>query len=212
VTSSFFLLRSVPSAPTLAPMVASVHPMVSISFLFFRGFLLNLACGIFASLGPRNVYIDMLNNMVSTIDHVVMNHQNQTRTNGIWGHVRYIILVVISQVPGILMLMLLDLILVGILHRLVIIQMVLIMQKPLLNNMHASNFNDTSNIQHYSHTLAIQHVQKLVNMYQGQINMVSLANSYGTPHVSNSTNFRQIVSSIQSSAGYVITSQKMPMN
>jgi hypothetical protein len=31
----------------------------------------------------------MLNNMVSTIDHVVMNHQNQTRTNVKWGHVRY---------------------------------------------------------------------------------------------------------------------------
>jgi hypothetical protein len=31
----------------------------------------------------------MLNNMVSPIDHVVMNHQNQTRTNDIWGHVRY---------------------------------------------------------------------------------------------------------------------------
>jgi hypothetical protein len=29
------------------------------------------------------------NNMVSLNDHVVMNHQNQTRTNGIWGHVRY---------------------------------------------------------------------------------------------------------------------------
>jgi hypothetical protein len=27
--------------------------------------------------------------MVSLIDHVVMNHQNHTRTNGIWGHVRY---------------------------------------------------------------------------------------------------------------------------
>jgi hypothetical protein len=27
--------------------------------------------------------------MVSPIDHVVMNHQNQTQTNGIWGHVRY---------------------------------------------------------------------------------------------------------------------------
>jgi hypothetical protein len=48
-----------------------------------------LACGILASLGPRNVYKDMLNNMVSPIDHVVMNHQNQTRTNGKWGHVRY---------------------------------------------------------------------------------------------------------------------------
>jgi hypothetical protein len=42
-----------------------------------------------ASLGPRNVYKDMLDNMVSPIDHVVMNHQNHTRTNGIRGHVRY---------------------------------------------------------------------------------------------------------------------------
>jgi hypothetical protein len=31
----------------------------------------------------------MLNNLVSPIDHVVINHQNQTRTNGFWGHVRY---------------------------------------------------------------------------------------------------------------------------
>jgi hypothetical protein len=54
-------------------------------FLFF----LVLACGIFASLGHRNVYKDMLNNMVSPIDHVVMNHQNHTRTNGKWGHVCY---------------------------------------------------------------------------------------------------------------------------
>jgi hypothetical protein len=37
----------------------------------------------------ENVYKDMLNNIVSLIDHVVMNHQNHTRTNGIWGHVRY---------------------------------------------------------------------------------------------------------------------------
>jgi hypothetical protein len=51
--------------------------------------LLILACGILASLGPRSVYKDMLNNKVSPNDHVVMNHQNQTRTNGIWGHVRY---------------------------------------------------------------------------------------------------------------------------
>jgi hypothetical protein len=34
-----------------------------------------------ASLGPRNVYKNMLNNMVSHIDHVVMNHQNHTQTN-----------------------------------------------------------------------------------------------------------------------------------
>jgi hypothetical protein len=31
----------------------------------------------------------MINNKVSPINHVVMNHQNQTRINGIWGHVRY---------------------------------------------------------------------------------------------------------------------------
>jgi hypothetical protein len=30
--------------------------------------------------------------MVSPNYHVVMNHQNQTRTNGIWGHVRYILM------------------------------------------------------------------------------------------------------------------------
>jgi hypothetical protein len=58
------------------------------SFSFLSCFLLNSACDILASLGPRNVYKDMLNNMVSPIDHVVMNHQNQTRTNGKWGHVR----------------------------------------------------------------------------------------------------------------------------
>jgi hypothetical protein len=74
----------------LASTVLSVHPTVSFLFLFFLVFdpwkidyLLNLACGILASLGPRNVYKDMVNNMVSPIDHVVMNHQNQTRTNGI---------------------------------------------------------------------------------------------------------------------------------
>jgi hypothetical protein len=51
-------------------------------------YLRNLTCGVLASLGPRNVYKDMLNNIVSPIDHVVMNHQNHTRTNGIRGHVR----------------------------------------------------------------------------------------------------------------------------
>jgi transposase len=62
------------------------------SFLFFSlldfdprkiDYLLNLACGILASLGHRIVYKDMLDNMVSPMDHVVMNHQNHTRTNGI---------------------------------------------------------------------------------------------------------------------------------
>ena len=32
------------------------------------------------------------NNMISPIDHVAMNHQNHTRTNGFDGHVRYILL------------------------------------------------------------------------------------------------------------------------
>jgi hypothetical protein len=79
-----------------APMIPSIY--TTVCFLFFSlldfdprkiDYLLNLACGIFASLGPRSVYKDMLNNMVSPIDHVVMNHQHQTQTNGIWGHVRY---------------------------------------------------------------------------------------------------------------------------
>jgi hypothetical protein len=34
-------------------------------------------------MGPINVYKDMLNNMVSPIDHVIMYHQNHTQTNGI---------------------------------------------------------------------------------------------------------------------------------
>jgi hypothetical protein len=67
---------SVPTRPTIAPTLAiyvpSVHPTVSFLFLFFVIFdpgkidyLLNLTCGILASLGPRNAYKDMLNNMVS---------------------------------------------------------------------------------------------------------------------------------------------------
>jgi hypothetical protein len=40
-------------------------------------------------MGPRNAYKHMLDNVVSPIDHVVINHQNQTGTNGIWDHVRY---------------------------------------------------------------------------------------------------------------------------
>jgi hypothetical protein len=87
------------------------------------------------------------------------------------------------------------------------------MQNSLSNNMHTLNFNDTNNIQHYTHRPVVQHVQKSVNMYQGQTNMVSSANSYGTPDdASNSTNFQQGVSSIYSSAGYVITSQNMLLN
>jgi hypothetical protein len=58
--------------------------MVSCAFLLFLGldpkntyYVFILACVIFASLGPRNVYKDMLNNMVSPFGHVFMNHQNQ---------------------------------------------------------------------------------------------------------------------------------------
>jgi hypothetical protein len=73
--------------------VGSSDGVLSFSFLSRLAcridYLLNLAYGILAFLGPRNVYKAMLNNMVSPIDHVVMNHQNQTRTNGKWGHVRY---------------------------------------------------------------------------------------------------------------------------
>jgi hypothetical protein len=90
------------------------------------------------------------------------------------------------------------------------------MQKPLLENMHALSFNDTSNIQHYTHTPTVQQVQKLVNMYQSKTNMVSSASYYGTPHTSNFTNIQQDVSSIYSSAGnsqqYVITSQNLLVN
>jgi hypothetical protein len=84
------VLPSEPTRPTIAPTLAiwvsSVHSAVSFLFLSCSVLtvdLLILACGILASLGPRNVYKDMLNNKVSPIDHVVVNHQNQTRTNGI---------------------------------------------------------------------------------------------------------------------------------
>jgi hypothetical protein len=88
------VLPSEPTLPTIAPTLAiwvpSVHPTVSFLFLSCSVLTLEkytifsiLACGIMPSLGPRNVYKDMLNNMVSPNDLVVMNHQNQTRTNGI---------------------------------------------------------------------------------------------------------------------------------
>jgi hypothetical protein len=59
--------------------------MVSFPLFFFLGldpqnihYLLILACGILHPWDLENVYKDMLNNMVSPIGHVVMNHQNQT--------------------------------------------------------------------------------------------------------------------------------------
>jgi hypothetical protein len=61
----------IPTRPTIAPTLAnegpSVHPTVSFRFLFLLGFhpskidyLINLAYGFLESLGPRNVYKDML--------------------------------------------------------------------------------------------------------------------------------------------------------
>jgi hypothetical protein len=88
-------------------------------------------------------------------------------------------------------------------------------QKTLSNNMHALSFNDTSNIQHYTHTPTVQQVQKSVNMYQGQTKMVSSANYYETPHTSNFTNIQQGVSSMHSSAGnsmYMIMPQNLPVD
>jgi hypothetical protein len=40
-------------------------------------------------MGPRNAYKDMLDNEVSPITCVVMNHQNQLEQMAIWGHVHY---------------------------------------------------------------------------------------------------------------------------
>jgi hypothetical protein len=65
--------------------VDSSDSVLSFSFLSYFWPLKNRLSsqfGMWASLGPKNVYKDMLNNMVSPIDHVVVNHQNHTRTNG----------------------------------------------------------------------------------------------------------------------------------
>jgi hypothetical protein len=93
---NFCLLRSVPSTPTLASSVPSVHPTMSFLFLSFLVLTLEFGMWYFCIHGPRNVYKDMLSNMVSHIDHV-MNHQNHTRTNGIWCHVRYTITPVVTR-------------------------------------------------------------------------------------------------------------------
>jgi hypothetical protein len=57
-------------APMLAILIPSVHPTVCFLFLFSSVLtldLLILACDILASLGPRSVYKDMLNNIVPLI-------------------------------------------------------------------------------------------------------------------------------------------------
>jgi hypothetical protein len=63
----------------------SVHPTVPYSSLLIFGldpwkiyYLLILTCDIFAPMRSRNVYKDMINNIVSPIDHVVMYHHNHT--------------------------------------------------------------------------------------------------------------------------------------
>ena len=42
-------------------------------------------------------------------------------------------------------------------------------QKPLSNIMHALSFNDTSNIQHYSHTPAVQQVQSRLTCIKAKL-------------------------------------------
>jgi hypothetical protein len=82
VPTSFGMLRSVPSTLTLAPMVPSVHPTVR-----FSCFLASLTCFfasliVVASMGPRYVYKDMLDNVVSPIACVSMKDQMATREGG----------------------------------------------------------------------------------------------------------------------------------
>jgi hypothetical protein len=61
-----------------------------LSFLFLLRFWpLKFLHVIFLHPWDLEMYKDMLNNLVSLINHVVINHQNQTWTNGLWGHVRY---------------------------------------------------------------------------------------------------------------------------
>jgi hypothetical protein len=92
------------------------------------------------------------------------------------------------------------------------------MQRPMLNNMHTLNFDTTSNIQHapvYSHTSATEHVHRPMSHYQGQTNMVSSANSYGTSHTTGPNNVQQGVPSFYSSttnSHYVVPPQDMSLN
>jgi hypothetical protein len=70
-------------------MVQSVYLTVH-----FACFLASLTCFfasliVVASMGPRYVYKDMLDNLVSHTACVSMNHQNQLKQKAKWGHVRY---------------------------------------------------------------------------------------------------------------------------
>ena len=60
------------------------------------------------------------------------------------------------------------------------------MQQPMTNNMHTLNFHATSNIQHTPfHTSAEEQVHMPMSNYQGQANVVSLANLYEAPYANN---------------------------
>ena len=84
------------------------------------------------------------------------------------------------------------------------------------NNMHNLNFDATSNIQYTSfHTSEAEQVHMPMNNCQGQTNMVSSANLYGTPCVNNFSNIEQGVSHVYSSATnsqYLTPFHNMPMN
>jgi hypothetical protein len=76
--------------------VGSSDGVLSFLFLFFLVFWplknrLSSQFGMwyFGILGTYKCLQRDAKQYVSPIDHVTMNHQNQTRTNGIWGHVRY---------------------------------------------------------------------------------------------------------------------------
>jgi len=90
------------------------------------------------------------------------------------------------------------------------------MQRPISNNMHTLNIKATSNIQYTSfHTSEAEQVHMPMNNCQGQTNMVSSANLYGTPCVNNFSNIEQGVSHVYSSATnsqYLTPSHNMPTN
>ena len=84
------------------------------------------------------------------------------------------------------------------------------------NNMRTSYFHATSSIQYTPfHTSAAEQVHMPMKNYQGQTNMVSLANIYETPCAKNFNTNQQGVSHVYSSATnsqYLPPSQSMTMN
>ena len=84
------------------------------------------------------------------------------------------------------------------------------------NNMRTSYFHATSSIQHTPfHTSAAEQVHMPMKNYQGQTNMVSLANLYKALYANNFSTIQQGVLHIYSSAAnsqYLPPSQSMLMN